>query len=124
MKPKRTPDQILEIRADVAELINTGLRQRDVVERIREKWPEVDYSYGMLLDDLRDMRAEWLERSREAVDQQRADMLAKLDTMEMEVWEQWRRSCEQVRKVRTEVGKNGDYTISPTAWAIRATWRS
>ena len=48
MKPKRTPDQILEIRADVAELINTGLRQRDVVERIREKWPEVDYSYGIV----------------------------------------------------------------------------
>lgn len=83
-------------------------RQDEIARRYLEGQPlaEIAGAIGVSLAtvsrDLRKARELWKVRAAEAIDQIKAEQLAKLDRIEAELWEQWRRSCEDVTKRRVE----------------------
>ena len=104
--PKRSASQILKDQAVIAELYLKGWQQATIADFLTDlavdRRPKIKYSVAMVKYDLRGIREGWLESSLRDFDAVKAEQLAKLDQLEFDAWEQWRRSCNDYSKHVTE----------------------
>lgn len=95
MNSKRHPDAIRRDRAIVAQLYLTGMTQTAISRQMnsREDAP-YPYTPKMVEKDLAALRKQWLKSSLRDFDQARAEELAKVDALEIEAFNAWRKSQE------------------------------
>jgi hypothetical protein len=94
-------DEISERRADVARLYLMGWTQA----AIGVKW---EVSQQQISEDIKAVRAEWMESRKASYDQWIAQELARIDVIEANAWEQWARSCQDAVTVKTAQGTGGE----------------
>ena len=87
----RKTDKLLERRRDVARRYLEGMTQVAIAA-------ELGVGLRTVKRDLFNIREQWKKSAIRDFDEVKAEQLAKLDRMECEVWEQWRRSCEDYEK--------------------------
>ena len=99
-KPKqdRQPAKVARDRALVARLYLAGRYQADIAA-------ELGVSQSTVSRHLRDLQALWLKESVAAIDKKKALELAKLDVLELEFWDAWRRS--QTKSEKSTVVRRG-----------------
>ena len=92
---RRHPDAIIRDRAVVAQLYLTGVSQMAVSRHMNERdGIEYPYTPKMVEKDLAALRKQWLASGIRDFDQGRAEELAKIDALEVEAFDAWRRSQE------------------------------
>lgn len=109
--PKRTPDEILRDRAEIARMRLTGMSQDEIAIEL-SKLRDYSLSRTTIANELKAVREEWLRCSIDNYDNLRLIELARLDQEERVAWEAWHRSTQP--KVRTETGTVGDNPIDKT----------
>lgn len=110
---KRTPNQIANDRAIIADLYLRGWQQIRIAEHLTEQSQhDIIYSLDMVRRDLQEVRAQWRKSALIDFDAAKQEQLAKLDMMECQTWTQWLRSCENYAKKTTGVDSRG--TIDKT----------
>jgi hypothetical protein len=105
--PKRTNDEILRDRADIARLYMEGLTQSEIAAEISAR-RNYSLSQQMITYDLKSVRSEWLNASIDNYEKTSLIELARLDEEEAEAWAAWKRSTQpkKRRKERTRTGTN------------------
>lgn len=103
--PKRTYDEILRDRADIARMRLEGRTQSEISARLTELR---DYSISptTIATELRAVRDQWLSSSIDDYEQTRLIELARLDEEEATVKEAWEQSKLPKKKERTRTGTN------------------
>lgn len=104
--PKRSAVQVLKDQETISELYLKGWQQSVIADFLtdlaKSRKPKIKYSVAMVKYDLKIIRDGWLESSVRDFDAVKAEQLAKLDQLEIEAWEQWRRSCGDYNRRVTE----------------------
>lgn len=100
--PKRSEAERERDLARIAELYCDGRRQADIAAHLGVTQQQVSY-------DLKVLRRRWQERSAESVDRWIGETLARINALELEYWDAWRRS----QRVRTRVVEESNR--APTA---------
>ncbi|MFA9263028.1 MAG: hypothetical protein ACEQSB_06825 [Undibacterium sp.] len=105
--PKRTNEEILRDRAEIARLHMEGLSQSEIADKIAGIRPYV-LSIATVGNDLKAVRSEWLSASIDNYEKTSLIELARLDEEESEAWAAWKRSTQpkKRRKERTRTGTN------------------
>ena len=103
--PKRTSDEILRDRADIARMRMDGLTQTKIAEEIT-KLRCYSLSQDTISADLKVVREEWMNQSIDNYDQTRLIELARLDEEEAIAKDAWTRSTQPRKKERTRTGVN------------------
>ena len=103
--PKRTPDEILRDRAEIAKMRLEGLTQAKIAERLASLR---DYALSpqTIAVELKIVREEWLGQSIDNYDQTRLIELSRLDEEEVIAKDGWTRSLLPKKKERTRTGTN------------------
>ena len=91
----RSGAQIARDRRRISDLYLQGWLQVDIATEIGVSAPTVSR-------DLKALQAGWLESALIDFNEAKARELAKVDRLEREYWEAWRRSCEDAETVRQE----------------------
>jgi hypothetical protein len=104
--PKRTHAQREADLAEISRLYCSGWRQVDIADRLGIAQQQVSY-------DLKAIFADWRKARDGNVTEWTNAELAKINALELEYWEAWRRSCED----RTRVVKGARVTPSGTGKA-------
>jgi len=84
---KREPFQREQDRTVIARLYLQGKTQAEIAIQIGVSRVQISY-------DLKAIQNEWREKRFRDIDQMKADQLAKIDEIEREAWNAWRRSQE------------------------------
>ena len=103
--PKRTSDEILRDRADIARMRMDGLTQTKIAEEIT-KLRCYSLSQDTISADLKVVREEWMNQSIDNYDQTRLIELSRLDEEELITKDAWTRSLLPKKKERTRTGTN------------------
>ena len=105
--PKRTEEEALRDRADIARLRLDGLTQAEIAAEI-SKLRDYKISPQTVSLDLKEVRSAWMQNSLEAYQQTRAIELARLDQEERFAIAGWERSLRSKvsKKERTRTGTN------------------
>lgn len=85
--PRRSKLQIEKDRAETAKLYLQGWLQAEIAAK-------QGVTQQAISDDLKAIRANWLQSSLRDFDEARAQELAKIDNLELTYWQAWERSCE------------------------------
>ena len=96
---RREPAQIARDRLRIADMYLRGRLQADIAE-------EVGLSEATVSRDLKVLHADWLRSANVDYSEAKAGELAKIDALEREYWQAWRRSqedAETIRKKATDV---------------------
>ena len=101
--PKRTSDEALRDRADIARMRLEGLTQVQIVQEI-SRLRDYALSERTIRDDLKAVRDEWLNQSIDNYEQTRLIELSRLDEEEAIAIGAWTRSTQPRRKERTRTG--------------------
>lgn len=64
---------------------------------------ELGVTQATISNDLNELRSRWLASSIRDFDAARAEELAKVDNLEREYWEAWKRSCEDAETVTEKI---------------------
>jgi hypothetical protein len=102
-KRQRSPFQILEDRQMIAHLYLTGKKQWEI-------GLEMNLTQARISQELKIVRKAWLDSSIRDFDKAKAEELAKIDRLEVEYWDAWKRSCETREKhiTTTRTNERGD----------------
>jgi predicted transcriptional regulator len=107
--PTRTRAQREADLAEISRLYCTGWRQVDIADRLGIAQQQVSY-------DLKAIFADWRKQRDENITEWTNAELAKINALELEYWEAWRRSCEDrtrvVKGARVTPGKAGKQTAT------------
>ena len=103
--PKRTADEVLRDRADIARMRLEGLTQVQIVQEI-SRLRDYSLSERTVRDDLKVVREEWLNQSIDNYEQTRLIELSRLDEEESIAKNAWTRSTQPRKKERTRTGTN------------------
>lgn len=103
--PKRTSDEILRDRADIARLRLSGKTLEEIAAEIT-RLRDYSISLQMIAVDLKSVRAEWLKSSVDDYEKTRMIELARLDQEEAMALEGWETSKLPKKKQRTRTGTN------------------
>ena len=90
----------------IAELYLKGWYQYEIAEYLTEH-RDYSLSQAQISYDVNDLRQRWLDSSLVALDEHRAEQLAKIDRLEQEYWKAWERSLqdEESERVETELNR-------------------
>ena len=102
---KRTPDEVLRDRADIARLRFEGLTQTQIAEEI-SRLRSYSVSQQTIANDLKAVRDEWLNQSIDNYEQTRLIELSRIDEEELIAKDAWARSTRPKKKERTRTGTN------------------
>ena len=105
--PKRTPDEALRDRAEIARLHMEGMSQAEIADKLA-RLRDYSLSTRTIANDLKAVRAEWLNASIESYDKTKMIELARIDEEEAIVLDAWKKSTEPKirKKERTRTGTN------------------
>ena len=105
--PKRTEEEALRDRADIARLRLDGLTQAKIATEI-SNLRDYTISAATVCNDLKEVRSAWMQTSLDAYQQTRAIELARLDQEERFAIAGWERSLRSKvsKKERTRTGTN------------------
>ena len=103
--PKRTADEVLRDRADIARMRLEGLTQTKIAEEI-SRLRDYALSERTIRDDLKAVREGWLNQTIDNYDQTRLIELARIDEEESIAIGAWTRSTLPKKKERTRTGTN------------------
>ena len=103
--PKRTADEVLRDRADIARMRLEGLTQTRIAEEIT-RLRCYSVSQQTIANDLKAVSDEWLNQSIDNYEQTRLIELSRLDEEEKLALEGWERSTHPRKKERTRTGTN------------------
>jgi len=103
--PKRTADEVLRDRADIARMRLEGLTQTKIAEEI-SRLRDYELSERTIRDDLKAVRDEWLNQSIDNYEQTRLIELSRIDEEELIAKDAWTRSTQPRKKERTRTGTN------------------
>ena len=103
--PKRTADEMLRDRADIARMRLEGLTQTKIAEEI-SRLRDYALSERTIRDDLKAVREGWLNQSIDNYEQTRLIELSRIDEEELIAKDAWTRSTQPRRKERTRTGTN------------------
>ena len=103
--PKRTADEVLRDRADIARMRLEGLTQVQIAEEI-SRLRSYSVSHQTIANDLKAVRDEWLNQSIDNYDQTRLIELSRLDEEESIAKDAWERSILPKKKEKTRTGVN------------------
>jgi len=92
---RRSAAQIARDRRRMADLYLQGWLQADIAV-------EVGVSDATVSRDLKALQSEWLASALVDFNEAKAQELAKVDRLEREYWQAWRRSCENAESVTQE----------------------
>ena len=109
--PKRRPDQRRRDLAIVANLYMQGYTQAEIAEHLNSRDEEdrdYEISRHQISYDLGTLREEWLNSALVDLDRRKAEELAKLDRLEREYWEAWRRSLQAEETITTEMSEDDE----------------
>ena len=103
--PKRTPDEILRDRAEIAKMRLEGLTQAKIAERLATLR---DYALSpqTIAIELKAVRDEWLNQTIDNYEQTRLIELSRIDEEEAIAIGAWYRSTQPKKKERTRTGTN------------------
>ena len=101
--PKRTFDEILRDRADIAKMRLEGLTQAQISERLG-RLRDYTLSPQTIAIELRTVREEWLNQTIDNYEQTRLIELSRLDEEEKIAKDAWARSTLPKKKERTRTG--------------------
>ena len=103
--PKRTPDEILRDRAEIAKMRLEGLTQAKIAECLASLR---DYALSpqTIAIELKAVRDEWLNQTIDNYEQTRLIELSRLDEEEAIAIGAWYRSTQPKKKERTRTGTN------------------
>ena len=103
--PKRTPDEILRDRAEIAKMRLEGLTQAKIAERLATLR---DYALSpqTIAIELKAVREEWLNQTIDNYEQTRLIELSRIDEEESIAIGAWYRSTQPKKKERTRTGTN------------------
>lgn len=102
--PKRSKVQREHDLARIAELYLKGYTQVQIAQ-------ELGLTQPIVSRDLTTLQERWIEQTTIDFDAAKGKELARLDALEREYWQAWRRSLEQVTKTRTKRNHMGDEAI-------------
>lgn len=109
---KRTDAQILADRAEISRLYLQRVPLQEITERIntarRNSTPPYQITIHQVKKDLLAIREEWITWAAVDYDTLVARELARIDTLEAEAFEAWRRSCGDFEEVTTREGVGED----------------
>jgi len=97
----RSKAQIARDRRRISDLYLQGWLQADIADTIGVSAPTVSR-------DLKALQADWLESALIDFNEAKARELAKVDRLEREYWQAWRRSCEDAETIRQEGSRRGE----------------
>ena len=103
--PKRTAEEVLRDRADIARMRLLGLTQVQIVQELG-RLRDYSLSERTIAADLKAVRDEWLNQSIDNYEQTRLIELARLDEEEAIAKDAWVRSTQPKKKERTRTGTN------------------
>ena len=103
--PKRTADEALRDRADIARMRLEGLTQTKIAEEI-SRLRDYSLSERTIRDDIKAVRDEWLNQTIDNYEQTRLIELSRLDEEEAIAIGAWTRSLLPKKKERTRTGTN------------------
>ena len=103
--PKRTLDEILRDRAEIAKMRLEGLTQAKIAERLATL-RDYTLSPQTIAIELKAVRDEWLNQTIDNYDQTRLIELSRLDEEEAIAIGAWYRSTQPKKKERTRTGTN------------------
>ena len=103
--PKRTPDEILRDRAEIAKMRLEGLTQAKIAQRLATLR---DYALSpqTIAIELKAVRDEWLNQTIDNYEQTRLIELSRIDEEEAIAIGAWYRSTQPKKKERTRTGTN------------------
>jgi hypothetical protein len=101
--PKRTADEVLRDRADIARMRLEGLTQVQIAEEI-SRLRSYSVSQQTIANDLKAVREDWLNQSIDNYEQTRLIELARIDEEEAIAKDAWARSLLPKKKERTRTG--------------------
>jgi len=93
--PKRSKAQREADLARIAHLYLSGSNQYEIAKELGLSRQQITY-------DLQDLYGRWAESARSDIDKLKAEQLAKIDRLEREYWDAWRRSVGTHEKSITE----------------------
>ncbi|MCZ2078409.1 MAG: helix-turn-helix domain-containing protein [Bryobacterales bacterium] len=85
MAKDRKPSQVARDRRKIADLYLRGKVQQEIAK-------ELDLSQATVSRDLKAIQEDWVREAAQALDRRKAIELAKVDALELEYWEAWKRS--------------------------------
>ena len=103
--PKRTADEVLRDRADIARMRLEGLTQVQIVQEI-SRLRDYTLSERTIRADLKAVRDEWLNQTIDNYEQTRLIELSRLNEEELIAKDAWTRSTQPRKKERTRTGTN------------------
>jgi len=103
--PKRTLDEILRDRADIAKMRLEGLTQAQIAERLG-RLRHYSLSPQTIAIELKAVREQWLNQTIDNYEQTRLIELSRLDEEESLAKDAWARSILPKKKERTRSGTN------------------
>jgi hypothetical protein len=107
--PKRTKAQREADLAEISRLYCSGWRQADIADRLSVSQQQISL-------DLKAIFADWRKARDGAITEWTNAELAKINALEVEYWDAWRRSCEDrtrvVKGARVTPGKTGKQTAT------------
>ena len=89
---KRSTAQIERDRRNIANYYLQGWLQSDIADKLNLSQPTISRDISVLQE-------QWRESSLVDIDEKKAEELAKIDTLEREYWQAWKRSCEDAETV-------------------------
>lgn len=102
--PKRSKIQREHDLARIAELYLKGHTQAEIGDAL-------GLTQQIISRDLATLQTRWEESASIAMDAAKSKELARLDALEREYWQAWRRSLEQVTKTKTKRNHMGDEAV-------------
>lgn len=97
----RKPAEVARDRRNISKLYLRGKVQHEIAK-------ELGISQATVSRDLKVIQEDWVKESAQALDQRKAIELAKVDALELEYWEAWKRSQQdavsEVSEMSTDSG--------------------
>lgn len=100
---KRTPTERAADLEKIAALYLKGKRQVDIAAELGVTQQQISY-------DLKEIHDRWRASTLIDINEAKHRELARIDELEREYWEAWRRSCEEKTKTRTKKTLGGNAT--------------
>lgn len=100
---RRKPAEIERDRRNIARMYLAGRIQADIAD-------ELGISQATVSRDLKAVQAEWKEARINDIDERKRQELAKIDNLELEYWDAWRRSCEnaEIETTKAQAGRGSE----------------
>ena len=107
-KPRRSASQLARDRRKIAELYLEGYLQADIAD-------DVGLSQSTVSSDIKALQKEWLASALIDFNEAKAREIAKVDKLEREYYNAWRRSCEDAEQMTQEGTPEGIDKVKKTS---------